>query len=78
MLLSSIEMNNQLFDEAGSTFRLKEDLSGGDQDYDMYAARKNGKPKDDYPSKLIRANAPQISTLESLLRMRTSKTTNFP
>lgn len=44
-------MNNQLFDEAGSAFRLKEDLSSGEDDYDMYAARKNGKPKDDYPSK---------------------------
>jgi hypothetical protein len=26
-------------------------LSGGESDFDMYAARKNGKPKDDYPSK---------------------------
>lgn len=51
MLLSALEMNNSLFEEAGSAFRLKEDLSGGDKDYDMYAARKNGKPKDDYPSK---------------------------
>lgn len=26
-------------------------MSGGESEYDMYAARKNGKPKDDYPSK---------------------------
>jgi hypothetical protein len=44
-------MLNDQFKEAGSTYRLKEDLSGGEKDFDMYAASKNGKPKDDYPSK---------------------------
>ena len=44
-------MLNDQFKEAGSPYRLKEDLSGGEDDYDMYAARKNGKAKDDYPSK---------------------------
>lgn len=60
MLLSALEMTNQLFEEAGSGFRLKEDISGGDKDYDMYAARKNGKPKDDYPSKSPLVNAARL------------------
>jgi len=52
MLLSAIEMVNDQFKETDSKWRLKEDLSGGEADYDVYAASKNGKPKDDYPSKL--------------------------
>jgi hypothetical protein len=56
MLLSAIEMINDQFKEAASAYRLKEDLSGGEKDYDVYAARKNGKPKDDYPSKCATFN----------------------
>ena len=51
MVLNAINMTNQLFEESGSTSRLKEDLSGGEADYDVYAASKKGAPKDDYPSK---------------------------
>ena len=51
MLLGAIDLANSMFEECGVTLRLKEDLSGGEADYDVYAARKNGNPKDDYPSK---------------------------
>ena len=42
---------NKILEEAGSAMRFKEDLSGGEDDYDIFAGRKNGFPKDDYPSK---------------------------
>ena len=36
-----------------SEFRFAEDISGGDDVYSIYMAKKkNGNPKDDYPSKL--------------------------
>lgn len=53
MLLGAIDFTNQMLEEASAAFRLKEDLSGGEADFDIYAARKNGHPKDDYPSKIF-------------------------
>ena len=53
MMLGGLDLVNSMFDEAGVAFRLTDDLSGGEAVYDIYAARKNGNPKDDYPSKLL-------------------------
>ena len=44
-------MFNKMQEEIQSQMRLKEDLSGGEKDYDIYQASKKGLPKDDYPSK---------------------------
>lgn len=52
MVLNAINYNNMFLEESGSQFRLKEDLSGGEADYDVYAASKKGAPKNDYPSKI--------------------------
>ena len=51
MLIKAIEQTNSIFEDTMCNLKLKEDLSGGEQDYEMYSARKNGHPRDDYPSK---------------------------
>ena len=43
---------NANFKELQSKYRFDEDISGGDDVYAVYMAKKKtGKPKDDYPSK---------------------------
>jgi len=52
MLLSAVREANTDFEDMQLPIRFTEDLSGGDEVYDIYMAKKkNGKPKNDYPSK---------------------------
>ena len=54
MLLIGLAEANSFLEEMQSDFRFKEDLSLGEYVYDLYTAKKkNGKPKDGDPSKLI-------------------------
>ena len=51
MLQMAIEECNKSLEEAKIAYRLKEDISGGEEVYDVYMSKKkNGRPKDDYPS----------------------------
>ena len=52
MLLKGLAEVNANLAEVPSDFRFKEDATLGEEVYDiMMAKKKNGKPKDDYPSK---------------------------
>ena len=53
MLMRFLKEANENFKEIQSKYRFDEDISGGDDVYAVYMAKKKtGKPKDDYPSKL--------------------------
>ena len=63
MLTKAITDANESFAELGLPHRLTEDVNAGEDVYCVFMAKKkNGQPKDDYPSKL--------SALLTLLRLR--------
>ena len=54
MLMAFLKKANVNFEDMQSDYRFTEDISGGDDVYSIYMAKKKtGKPKDDYPSKWI-------------------------
>ena len=54
MLSIAITEINDILEEINSNFRFTTDMSQGEEVYDIYMAKKrNGKPKEDYPSKYI-------------------------
>lgn len=56
MIFKAIQVCNNHFEDFEISHRFTEDLSGGDEVYDVYMAKKKkgkmGLPKDDYPSKI--------------------------
>ena len=53
MLTKALQTSNKVFEDCQNKIRFKEDITGGDADYEIYAAKKTGMPRDDYPSKFF-------------------------